>query len=208
MKNHIRHTLYTLFLLSLLSCETHYGHIDSGLAQGKFDGNMYEYLHSNAYDWDSTLVLIDRAGLQDLFRGERNGYKEVTFFGPTNLSIIRWMIQQGYQSLEEVPVALCEELILRHVVSGIHLRDEIPRGETVLSQTQGTGGTVLTSARGTRFWIYSFREPYMDVPNAGPVVLYIRSLETTAAIDVASTNIETDTGVVHSLDYYYTLGQL
>ena len=44
-----------LVLLSLFSCETKYNYIDSGLANGRFDGTMYDYLHSNSYDWDSTL---------------------------------------------------------------------------------------------------------------------------------------------------------
>ena len=47
-----------LVLLSLFSCETKYNYIDSGLANGRFDGTMYDYLHSNSYDWDSTLLLV------------------------------------------------------------------------------------------------------------------------------------------------------
>ena len=197
-----------LALFTLFSCETKYNYIDTGLANGRFDGTMYDYLHSSAYDWDSTLLLVERAGLQDLFEGKQEGYEKITFFGPTNLSIIRWMIEKNYNTIQDVPESVCKELILRHVVAGTHYRDDIPRGEQILGQTQGEGGVVFTSAFGTRFWIYSFRDTYQDIPDVGPVLLYIFSLDTHAAIDVASTNIETDNGVVHSLNYSYTLGQL
>lgn len=96
-----------LVLLSLFSCETKYNYIDSGLANGRFDGTMYDYLHSNSYDWDSTLLLVERAGLEDLFQGKQAGYEKITFFGPTNLSILRWMIEQGYNAVREIPEATC-----------------------------------------------------------------------------------------------------
>ena len=163
-----------LVLLSLFSCETKYNYIDSGLANGRFDGTMY-----------------------DLFQGKQAGYEKITFFGPTNLSILRWMIEQGYNAVREIPEATCRELILRHIVAGIHWRDDIPRGEQVLGETQGT-----------KFWVYSFQDTYHDIPDVGPVYLYVTSFDTRTQIDVASTDIETDNGVVHSLNYSYTFGQL
>ena len=166
-----------LVLLSLFSCETKYNYIDSGLANGRFDGTMYDYLHSNSYDWDSTLLLVERAGLEDLFQGKQVGYEKITFFGPTNLSILRWMIEQGYNAIREIPEATCRELILRHVVAGIHWRDDIPRGEQILGETQGKGGKVFTSAFGTKFWVYSFQDTYHDIPDVGPVYLYVTSFD-------------------------------
>ena len=181
-----------LVLLSLLSCETKYNYIDSGLADGRFDGTIYDYLRSNSYDWDSTLLLVERAGLEGLFQGKQTGYEKITFWGPTNLSVLRWMIEQGYNAIREIPEATCRELILRHVVAGIHWK----------------GGEVFTSAWGTKFWVYSFQDTYHDIPDVGPVYLYVTSLDTRVQIDVASTNIETDNGVVHALNYSYTFGQL
>ncbi len=197
-----------LLLFSLFSCETKYNYIDTGLANGRFDGTMYDYLHSSSYDWDSTLLLVERAGLRDLFQGKQAGYEKMTFFGPTNLSILRWMIEQGYDAIQDIPVEVCRDILLKHVVAGVHKRDDIPRGEQILGQTQGEGGEVFTNAFGTKFWIYSFRDTYHDIPDVGPVYLKIISFDSRAMIDVASTDIETDNGFVHSLDYSYTLGQL
>ena len=50
---------------------------------------MYEYLHSDSYNWDSLLMFIDYLGLEEYFTGKKAGYEEITFFGPTNHSIRR-----------------------------------------------------------------------------------------------------------------------
>ena len=54
-------------------------------------------------------------------------------------------------------------------------------------------------------WIYTFREDYNNVPNAGPLQIYLVSSSTTKTSHVASSNIQTLTGVVHSLDYNFSL---
>lgn len=66
-------------VLTIVSCTTDYNMNNTGLANGKFDGTMYDYFHSDSYNWDSLIIMIDRAGLQDLFNGEVEGYEEITF---------------------------------------------------------------------------------------------------------------------------------
>ena len=53
-------------VLTIVSCTTDYNMNNTGLANGKFDGTMYDYFHSDSYNWDSLIIMIDRAGLQDL----------------------------------------------------------------------------------------------------------------------------------------------
>ena len=66
----------------------------------------------------------------------------------------------------------------------------------------------MISVYGSKFRIYSFKEPYEETPEAGPVVLYIRGGKyMDSKIDVASTDIEPTNGIVHSLAYAFTLGQ-
>ena len=50
--------LLGLLVSSFVGC-TKYNAVDTGLAQKKFPGNMYEYLHSDSYNWDSLLMFID-----------------------------------------------------------------------------------------------------------------------------------------------------
>ena len=80
--------LLGILLSAFVSC-TKYNQIDTGLAKAKFNGNMYEYFQSNSYDWDSLLVLIEYTGVKEYFTGEKEGYENITFFGPTNHSIRR-----------------------------------------------------------------------------------------------------------------------
>jgi len=69
----------------------------------------------------------------------------------------------------------------------------------------GTGGETFTMASNNSLWIYTFREDYNNVPNAGPLQIYLVSSSTTKTSHVASSNIQTLTGVVHSLDYNFSL---
>ena len=91
----MRSIVFSVVVLFLFSCNTKYNIIDTGLANGKFAGNMYEYLQSNHYDWDSTVLMIKKADLVDLFEGKRAGYEKITFFGPTNHSIRKYMLDNG-----------------------------------------------------------------------------------------------------------------
>ena len=54
-----------VFIKSLVVCVavglgacTNYQYIDTGLANGKHDCTVWEYLHSQPDDWDSTILLI------------------------------------------------------------------------------------------------------------------------------------------------------
>ena len=53
-------------LLSVFVGCTKYNEINTGIAQKKYPGNMYEYFHSDSYNWDSLLLLIDYTGLKEL----------------------------------------------------------------------------------------------------------------------------------------------
>lgn len=222
----MKYIVFIGILFLLASCNTKYNIIDTGLVNGKFDGNMYEYLQSNSYDWDSTRLMIEKADLVDLFEGKRTGYEQITFFGPTNHSIRRYMLDNKITSIAEMDKDFCYEMIMKCVVKGKHMRDDIPSGKPAVNETeyndwnedepgeesdkyQGTGGVIFTGETGNRFWTYSFQESYNQVAGVGAIVLYIVSLETGGTkIDVASTDIEPTNGVVHSLHYNFTLGDL
>ena len=179
----VKYIVIIMVILSLGACETNYGTINTGLADGNFDGSMYEYFQAHHYDWDSLVLMIDRAGLKDVFTGERAGYEKITFFGPTNNTIV-----------------------MEHVVKGVYMRDDIPEG-TLSEAGAREGGTTLTGVEGNSFWIYSYRGQYQGIQGQGAVSLKLVS-EIGQEIKVASSNLESDNGVVHSLHYDYPLGTL
>lgn len=200
----IKLIVFVVLFVSVISCQTKWNFENTGFVDGHFDGTMYEYLQSNHYDWDSTVLLIERAGLEDLFNGNDPEYKEITFLGPTNHSIRKWMRNNGVKSLNTIEPEKCKEMILRHVIKGKYMRKDIPagkRGEN--AQQQGEGGQVYTSVGGAKLWLFTFQEEYSGVIGTGAVNIYLFSLDKLANIDIASSDIEPNNGVVHSLSYEF-----
>ena len=67
-----------------------------GLSYGIHDCSMWEYLHTQPYDWDSTIIMIEHAGLKELFEGQGE-HEQITFFGVTNLSISELYVTEWVQ---------------------------------------------------------------------------------------------------------------
>lgn len=199
-----------LFLLTAISCQTKYNIIDTGTANGKFDGSMYEYLKSDSYNWDSIRLIIERADLTDLFEGQREGYSQITFFGPVNHSIRRWMIENDYSKISRIPLKVCREMVMRHIVRNQRLMlNDIPIGTHGDGSEQGTGGMILTGEMGNPFWIYAFRGSYEEVPGIGALEIHILSLSgDKLRIEVATTNLEMNNGTVMALNGTYLFGTL
>lgn len=197
-------------VLTIVSCTTDYNMNNTGLANGKFDGTMYDYFHSDSYNWDSLIIMIDRAGLQDLFNGEVEGYEEITFWGPTNNSIRRWMQEGGTgvpKRLKDLSPEECRKYVMAHVVKGKTMLNDIPRGTINMGSVSG-GMTMYGEDNKNEMWVYTEQLPYNGVIDVGAVIIKIRSMRTLVDIDIASCNIEPTTGVVHSLHPNYTLGEL
>ena len=197
-------------VLTIVSCTTDYNMNNTGLANGKFDGTMYDYFHSDSYNWDSLIIMIDRAGLQDLFNGEVEGYEEITFWGPTNNSIRRWLLEGGTgvpKRLKDLSPEECRKYVMAHVVKGKTMLNDIPRGTINMGSVSG-GMTMYGEDNKNEMWVYTEQLPYNGVIDVGAVIIKIRSMRTLVDIDIASCNIEPTTGVVHSLHPNYTLGEL
>ena len=197
-------------VLTIVSCTTDYNMNNTGLANGKFDGTMYDYFHSDSYNWDSLIIMIDRAGLQDLFNGEVEGYEEITFWGPTNNSIRRWMLEGGTgvpKRVKDLSPEECRKYVMAHVVKGKTMLNDIPRGTINMGSVSG-GMTMYGEDNKNEMWVYTEQLPYNGVIDVGAVIIKIRSMRTLVDIDIASCNIEPTTGVVHSLHPNYTLGEL
>lgn len=202
-------------VLGLGSC-TKYNFIDGGLAQGVHDCTMWDYFHSDSYNWDSVILMIDRAGMRSVFDGSGQ-YPEITFFGLTNLSIERHIQNHNksvgangkhWLGVKDIPVSQCRDILQKLVVPRRIMRKEVPRGtriqETVdgLSVWKQDGGIICDCLRG-RLFVWTQRELYNDIDDTGAFVLFISSqnYEGTNSDRIASTDIQTTNGVVHSMNY-------
>lgn len=189
------------------SC-TQYNFDDTGLANGKHETTMWDYFKGDKYNWQLLCEMTERAGLVPLFQGTSRYGKDFTFFGPTSHSIRRYLLDNGMETVADMPVADCRTFILNCVLPGRRVMlDDFKEGvkSSDPSTPIGKGGEQVQMASGKRLWIYTFREAYNNVPGKGPLRIHLVSPATTQTTDVASCNIETLTGVVHSLDYNFKL---
>ena len=203
---HITKGAIVVMVLCLCSC-TKYNYINGGTANGIHDCTMWEYFHTNSYDWDSTVVMIEHAGLKSLFDGTGE-YKQITFFGLTSNSILRYMLENNYERVTDIPVGKCQDIIQKMVAPKRIMLNDVPRGNRIQS---GGGiesafveydGLVFDCIRGSLF-LWTQRMAYNDIEDTGEIALYIasRNQDGTRNERVASTDIQTTNGVVHSLNY-------
>ena len=212
--------------LVVLGACTDYQYVDTGLANGKHDCTVWEYLHSQPDDWDSTIIMIEHAGMKSIFDGSGQ-YKDITFLGITDLSIVRYMLDHNakvdydkehgievspedyWHRVKDIPKEQCVKVLEQLIIQQRFMLKDIPQG-TRLKTADGaeyveTGGKVFTALSGNLF-IWMEPEDYAGVEDAGAKNLYIaRQVNTGKNWRVASTDIQTTTGVVHALGYDFKI---
>ena len=105
IKSYIHIALLLCIGLALGSC-TKWNYHDGGVAYGVHDCSMWDYFKKQPRDWDSTRVMIQHAGLQDLFEGkgeygsrseatgEKTGGKTYTLMDGSEAFL--WTFQESY----------------------------------------------------------------------------------------------------------------
>ena len=204
----MRYILLIVWMVFLSGCDPQNNYIDTGISDGKHDCSMYEYFKSDPDNWSFLVQMIQKAELVSLFEGKDPNYSQITFWGPTNYSIRRyildWEIEGGIEGMSK---AFCERILLMHVVKKRMMKEEInfripdPSGKLI-------GATELLTEGGVKLLAYKERDVWAGVVNAGAVILHLHSENSDSKIPLASPYIETVNGVVHSLNGNYTLGDM
>lgn len=205
--------IYIMVLMAFVASCTKDNFYDSGVSNGRHDCSLLEYMEKDSYNWDSTVVLVRHAGeeMVRLFEGNDPAHPEITFFGMTNHSIRRYLLQNGLKRVSDLDPAWCKERLLRHVVDGKFYRKDFAPGEQPLGGSSiGEGGTKVTTLGNTGFWGYTERQDYEGVQGIGYTKFYLYSLVpgNSRQLDLASPDIEPNHCVVHSLGYGFTLGDI
>ena len=204
----MKYIVIILFVLGMLvGCDPQDNYVDTGISSGKHDCSMFEYFHTSSYNWDSTLLMIQQAGLENLFEGKEPGYEQITFLGLTNHSIRRYMIENNIKRVKDMTPEFCRSTLMCYVVKGKMMKADIDfripdAGKEIL------GGTIIFTEGGKKLHAYKEQDEWGGVANAGAVVLSIFSYTADAAVPMASPDIETLNGVVHALNYNHALGKL
>lgn len=114
---------------------------------------------------------------------------------------------QIMQLIDEISVEECRRIVLSHVIPNENLLlENFVRGvKSTSGKAIGTGGKIYTMASGTKLWMYTFASTFGGVAGAGPLTLHVVSPTTQIERVIASHNIRTKTGTVHSLQCNFTL---
>ena len=185
---------------------------------------MNGYFSTDPYNWEETQKLIKKAGLESYFTSTATGSKGITFLGVTDLSIIRYVAEQQVKEneaaesegreakrieLDDITQEDARNMLVNCIIPQRIMLKDVPRGRltTTDGNTTRTGGMTVTTLGGEKLWLYTFQEDFNNVPNSGPVSLYVVSEKTQKRVKIASSDIQTQTGIVHSLPYSFTLGE-
>lgn len=183
--------------IAMTSC-TKWNYHDGGTAYGVHDCSMWDYFAKQPRDWDSTRVMIQHAGLQDLFEG--NGqYRQITFLAPGNLAIMTYLFDNGYNQVKDIPAAECRRLLQKLIVPRRIMVNDIPRGSRSTSTGEQTGGETFTLMDGSKVFMWTHQGSYMEIENAGAVHLWFYVSEFAASRMIYSSDIQTENGIVQAL---------
>lgn len=200
-----------VFLVWCAACDPKQDVFGEGeLASPYHDCSIMQYMRNDPYHWDWTLEMIERGGLTDLFEGKVDSLPEITFLGFTKFSVMRYVYDQRKDSVADLGVEECRELVLRHVIPGKHLKESIAyRDMSVLvSDPKQQGGTLLNTLGGSKLRFYLVAEDYGNVPQGGAVHLGVYSITAGSKVPMSSPDIQPLNGVVHSLSNSYELGKI
>ncbi|MBB2148190.1 hypothetical protein [Pedobacter gandavensis] len=195
-------------LLLFGSCKKYY--FDTGLHESKFDGTVLEYLKSKPAFFDSTLRVIDLAGMNDVVNKE-----EITFFAPPSGTIfksinrlnlyLKYNGKDTVSQLSQIKPEVWKNTLSQYIFKGKYLLKDYPQRDTVSYVTYpgknyaSYGGRVMNlgvlfnDAGGV---IYAgYRQLYLAyIPDlSNPQVALVN-------VPIASSDIQPSNGVVHVLN--------
>ncbi|WP_157760584.1 hypothetical protein [Chitinophaga caeni] len=197
-------------ILALAACKKDY-YDDSGTHNGKFDGNIMQYLESNPYYFSDVVKAIDLAGLRETMENET-----VTFFAPGNVSFDSTIYytnrelfnigQDTIRTLDQVPGPVWKAMLSRYLF----------KDKRLLNDYQQFDPNVFNTYPGQFFNSYLEEPMHIGVfyhDEGGAKYVGYRQLQLSysrdysispifwTTVNVASVNIEPTNGAVHALQF-------
>jgi len=216
LNNPILCRLFQLLLIvcCFTACKRDEYYQDGGLAQGKFEGTIVEYLSSKPKEFDTLVQIIKLAGLEPTLNNE-----EVTFFAPgdVNIKALIGRLDQGgvnrrlYEErrdtikvLADVDSLIWRKYLMRYIYRGKNKLMDYPQidinqqaifpGQIYysLSNEVANIGVVYNDAGGVKYMGY--RQLNISyIPDIS------RPADNWRTVKISSSDIEPRNGVVHIL---------
>ena len=207
--------LTALIATCLFSCKKEYFY-DTGVHVAKYDGSIIQYLQSNKVMFDTTLQVIDLAGMTEVLDKEN-----LTFFAPTSSSIVksvrylnRFLSLNGQDTVKnynQIKRVVWRKLLSQYIFKGTNTLKDYPQLDT-LAYTAYPGqayasydgelmnvGVIYNDAGGVKYTGY--RQLYLSY-------IQDRSQPNQSLINVpvATSDIQPTNGVIHVLRQSQLIG--
>lgn len=197
-----------LGLLVTTSCEKYY--FDSGVHEAKYNGSTMTYLKDKTPYFDSTVTIINLAGLSTVLDQEN-----VTFFAPPSGSVNKAIIglnrylkfngKDTVSKLDQIKPEVWKNVLSQYIFKGSNLLKDYPQRDTVSFVTfpghnyeSYSGrimniGVIFNNAGGVQY--AGYRQLFIGyIPDLSNPQVALQN------IPVASSDIQTNNGVVHALN--------
>lgn len=102
--------------------------------------NTIANIASNNADFSILVDALTRAGLVDAV----NGTNLLTVFAPTNQAFNNFLAQNGFDSIDDVPLPVLTQVLLNHVVSGRVMSNQLTTGYVKTLATYGSTNSNLS----------------------------------------------------------------
>lgn len=209
MRIQIRTLLMVVTISTIsFSCTKYY--FDSGVHDAKYNGTILEYMKEKKPFFDSTLMVIELAGMNEVFQKEN-----ITFFAPPGGTVNRAIRSLNRQlkfegkdtvaKLEQIKPEVWKNTLSQYIFKGTNLLKDYPQRDT-LSYVAYPGQN-YTSYGGRIMNIGVIFNDAGGVSYAGYRQLYIAYIPDLSNPQVALTNIPVSTsdiqpknGVIHVLN--------
>lgn len=209
MKRNLK-MIMLLFAVGMIawSCNKYY--YDSGVHKGKYEGSIMDYMKENRSFFDSTLMVIELAGMTNVLQSEN-----VTFFAPPSGTVnkivrslnrqLRFAGKDTVSKLEQIKPEVWKNTLSQYVFKGTNLLKDYPQRDT-LSYVAYPGqnytsyggrimniGVIFNDAGGVQY--AGYRQLYLAyIPDFSNPQVSLTN------IPVATSDIQPKNGVIHVLN--------
>jgi hypothetical protein len=202
--------LYTVIFMSLLACKKDEYFRDSGRQDPNFKGSTITYLDSVPFYFDSVAMIVRLAGMEEVFT-----HDTLTFFAPTDRAIFNSittlndrLFTLGYdtvKALSDVPPVIWQRYLQRYMFHGANQLKDYPQIDFSLKSIYpGQGYLSWNNTPMNIGVIYDDDNKVKYVGYRHLALSYIPDpaypLNDWTTANIASCNILTYNGVVHTLD--------
>lgn len=195
----------------LMSCSKDSYFVDTGVHKAKYDGTILQYLKSKPILFDSLVMAINAAGMNDVFEKEN-----ITFFAPANSCIykavkglnedLRSEGKDTVSKLTQIKPEVWKEAFSVYIFKGSYVLKDIPQIDTLdLAAFGGQGyrsyggrsmniGVLYNNANGIKY--VGYRQLVLSyIPDfSNPKIGLIHT-------PIATSDIQPTNGVIHVLRY-------